>query len=490
MMSLLDLSIKEIHQRLREKELTVSQLVEAALARMDEVEPQLNAFITMDREGARKRAAALDQEEIPEKGLLFGLPMSIKDNISTKGIKTTCASKMLAEFIPSYDATVVEKLKAAGSVLVGKTNLDEFAMGSSTEYSSFGAVHNPWNLDYVAGGSSGGSAASVASRAVYFSLASDTGGAVRQPAAFCGVVGLKPTYGLVSRYGLVANASSMDQVGILTKQVEDAAHVLQAIAGHDPYDSTSAKVEVPDYAAQLTGEVKGLRLAVPRAFLNEKVDAEVRAKVLEALEVLAGLGATWEEVDLAYGDYLLSTYYILASAEASSSTARYDGVGYGTRAEVSNLKDLYTHSRSQGFGAEVKRRIVMGTYFLSEGQYADYYLKAQKVRTLIRQEVEALFEKYDLVIGPTTPTTAFKLGEKLEDPLVMYEADRHTVLANLTGIPALSLPCGFSEKGLPIGLQMMAKAFDEATLLKVAHAYEQSTSHHQARPGLLSKGEA
>lgn len=489
-MSLLDLSIKEIHQRLREKELTVSQLVEAALARMDEVEPQLNAFITMDREGARKRAAALDQEEIPEKGLLFGLPMSIKDNISTKGIKTTCASKMLAEFIPSYDATVVEKLKAAGSVLVGKTNLDEFAMGSSTEYSSFGAVHNPWNLDYVAGGSSGGSAASVASRAVYFSLASDTGGAVRQPAAFCGVVGLKPTYGLVSRYGLVANASSMDQVGILTKQVEDAAHVLQAIAGHDPYDSTSAKVEVPDYAAQLTGEVKGLRLAVPRAFLNEKVDAEVRAKVLEALEVLAGLGATWEEVDLAYGDYLLSTYYILASAEASSSTARYDGVGYGTRAEVSNLKDLYTHSRSQGFGAEVKRRIVMGTYFLSEGQYADYYLKAQKVRTLIRQEVEALFEKYDLVIGPTTPTTAFKLGEKLEDPLVMYEADRHTVLANLTGIPALSLPCGFSEKGLPIGLQMMAKAFDEATLLKVAHAYEQSTSHHQARPGLLSKGEA
>lgn len=490
MMSLLDLSIKEIHQRLREKELTVSQLVEAALARMDEVEPQLNAFITMDREGARKRAAALDQEEIPEKGLLFGLPMSIKDNISTKGIKTTCASKMLAEFIPSYDATVVEKLKAAGSVLVGKTNLDEFAMGSSTEYSSFGAVHNPWNLDYVAGGSSGGSAASVASRAVYFSLASDTGGAVRQPAAFCGVVGLKPTYGLVSRYGLVANASSMDQVGILTKQVEDAAHVLQAIAGHDPYDSTSAKVEVPDYAAQLTGEVKGLRLAVPRAFLDEKVDAEVRAKVLEALEVLAGLGATWEEVDLAYGDYLLSTYYILASAEASSSTARYDGVGYGTRAEVSNLKDLYTHSRSQGFGAEVKRRIVMGTYFLSEGQYADYYLKAQKVRTLIRQEVEALFEKYDLVIGPTTPTTAFKLGEKLEDPLVMYEADRHTVLANLTGIPALSLPCGFSEKGLPIGLQMMAKAFDEATLLKVAHAYEQSTSHHQARPGLLSKGEA
>lgn len=489
-MSLLDLSIKEIHQRLREKELTVSQLVEAALARMDEVEPQLNAFITMDREGARKRAAALDQEEIPEKGLLFGLPMSIKDNISTKGIKTTCASKMLAEFIPSYDATVVEKLKAAGSVLVGKTNLDEFAMGSSTEYSSFGAVHNPWNLDYVAGGSSGGSAASVASRAVYFSLASDTGGAVRQPAAFCGVVGLKPTYGLVSRYGLVANASSMDQVGILTKQVEDAARVLQAIAGHDPYDSTSAKVEVPDYAAQLTGEVKGLRLAVPRAFLNEKVDAEVRAKVLEALEVLAGLGATWEEVDLAYGDYLLSTYYILASAEASSSTARYDGVGYGTRAEVSNLKDLYTHSRSQGFGAEVKRRIVMGTYFLSEGQYADYYLKAQKVRTLIRQEVEALFEKYDLVIGPTTPTTAFKLGEKLEDPLVMYEADRHTVLANLTGIPALSLPCGFSEKGLPIGLQMMAKAFDEATLLKVAHAYEQSTSHHQARPGLLSKGEA
>lgn len=490
MMSLLDLSIKEIHQRLREKELTVSQLVEAALARMDEVEPQLNAFITMDREGARKRAAALDQEEPQEKGLLFGLPMSIKDNISTKGIKTTCASKMLAEFIPSYDATVVEKLKAAGSVLVGKTNLDEFAMGSSTEYSSFGAVHNPWNLDYVAGGSSGGSAASVASRAVYFSLASDTGGAVRQPAAFCGVVGLKPTYGLVSRYGLVANASSMDQVGILTKQVEDAAHVLQAIAGHDPYDSTSAKVEVPDYAAQLTGEVKGLRLAVPRAFLDEKVDAEVRAKVLEALEVLAGLGATWEEVDLAYGDYLLSTYYILASAEASSSTARYDGVGYGTRAEVSNLKDLYTHSRSQGFGAEVKRRIVMGTYFLSEGQYADYYLKAQKVRTLIRQEVEALFEKYDLVIGPTTPTTAFKLGEKLEDPLVMYEADRHTVLANLTGIPALSLPCGFSEKGLPIGLQMMAKAFDEATLLKVAHAYEQSTSHHQARPGLLSKGEA
>lgn len=489
-MSLLDLRLAEINQRLQEKELTVSQLVEASLERIDEVEPKLNAFITIDQDGARKRAAELDKQDPKQKGMLFGIPMSIKDNISTKGIKTTCASKILADFIPSYDATVVEKLVAEGSVLVGKANLDEFAMGSSSEQSLFGAVHNPWNPEYVAGGSSGGSAASVAAREVYFSLASDTGGAVRQPAAFCGVVGLKPTYGLVSRFGLVANASSFDQIGTLTKNVEDAAYVLQAIAGHDPYDSTSAQVDIPDYAAALTNHIEGLRIAVPKQFLDQQVDPEVRAKVMEALQVLESLGATWEEVNLNYSEYVLPTYYILASAEASSSTARYDGVGYGTRAEVSNLKDLYTHSRSQGFGEEVKRRIILGTYALSEGQYADYYLKAQKVRTLIKQELETLLEQYDVVIGPTTPTTAFKLGEKMDDPIPMYESERFTAIANLAGIPALSLPCGFAENGLPIGLQIMTKAFAEPTLFRVAHAFEQNTTHHQARPTLLSKGEA
>ncbi|MNI03127.1 Glutamyl-tRNA(Gln) amidotransferase subunit A [compost metagenome] len=400
----------------------------------------------------------------------------------TEGLNTTCASQFLSNYKPIYDATVVQKLKASQSVTIGKLNMDEFAMGGSNENSSYHITHNPWNLDYVPGGSSGGSAAAVAAGEVYFSLGSDTGGSIRQPAAYCGIVGLKPTYGLVSRYGLVAFASSLDQIGPLTKNVEDSAYLLQTIAGYDPKDSTSAKVDIPDYLSALTGDIKGLRIGVPKEYLGQGVDPAVKERVLAALQVLEGLGAVWEEVSMPHSEYAVATYYLLASSEASSNLARFDGVRYGVRTEnASNLLDVYQMSRSEGFGPEVKRRIMLGTYALSSGYYDAYYLKAQKVRTLIKKDFDDVFAKYDVIIGPTAPTPAFKIGEQSNDPLTMYLNDILTIPVNLAGVPAISVPCGLVD-GLPVGLQIIGKPLDEATILRVAHAFEQHTDHHKLRP--------
>ncbi|AGA58983.1 MAG: Asp-tRNA(Asn)/Glu-tRNA(Gln) amidotransferase subunit GatA [Thermobacillus sp.] len=486
-MSVLDLRLQELHDRLSGGELAVSDLVEASLSRIKETEPVVQAFITLDEEGARAQAAELDKQlkEGGERGLLFGLPAGIKDNIVTDGLKTTCASRFLSNYIPIYNATVMDKLRAAQSVTIGKLNMDEFAMGGSNENSAMGPTRNPWDPERVPGGSSGGSAAAVAARQVYFALGSDTGGSIRQPAAYCGVVGLKPTYGRVSRFGLVAFASSLDQIGPITKNVEDAVYVLQAIAGHDPMDSTSADVEVPDYTAALTGDVRGLRIGVPKEYLGEGIAPQVKDAVLAALKVFESLGATWEEVSLPHTEYAVAAYYLLASSEASSNLARFDGVRYGVRAEnPDNLIDLYVKSRSQGFGAEVKRRIMLGTYALSSGYYDAYYLKAQKVRTLIKQDFDQVFEKFDVIIGPTAPTTAFKIGEQIHDPLTMYLNDICTIPVNLAGLPAISVPCGLAD-GLPVGMQIIGKAFDETTVLRAAYAYEQATEHHKLRPAAV-----
>ncbi|PCL89899.1 Asp-tRNA(Asn)/Glu-tRNA(Gln) amidotransferase subunit GatA [Paenibacillus lautus] len=485
-MSLFDYKLSEIHNKLQNKELSVTDLVDQAFTRISEREDRVKAFITLDEEGARTSAKALDDKLAAgeTRGLLFGLPVGIKDNIVTEGLRTTCASQFLSNFTPVYDATVVGKLRAADTVTIGKLNMDEFAMGGSNENSSFYPVRNPWDLDRVPGGSSGGSAAAVAAGEAYFALGSDTGGSIRQPASYCGVVGLKPTYGLVSRFGLVAFASSLDQIGPLTKNVEDSAYVLQAIAGYDPMDSTSAKVGVPDYLSALSGDVAGLRIAVPKEYLGEGVDAEVKETVLNALKVLESLGATWDEVSLPHTDYAVATYYLLASSEASSNLARFDGVRYGVRSDnAGSLIDLYHESRSQGFGDEVKRRIMLGTYALSSGYYDAYYLKAQKARTLIKQDFDKVFEEYDVIIGPTAPTTAFKLGTQVDDPLTMYLNDILTIPVSLAGVPAVSVPCGFAD-GLPVGMQIIGKAFDESTVLRVAHAYEQNTDHHKRRPEL------
>lgn len=494
-MLLLDLRLMEIHNQLRNKELTVSSLVEASLERISQVDGEIKAFLTLDKKGAREKAEKLDKEmetqvENDGWGLLFGLPVGIKDNISTKGLKTTCGSQLLSNFVPLYDATVMDRINEAEAVMVGKLNMDEFAMGSSNENSSYYSACNPWNTEYVPGGSSGGAAASVAARQVYFSLGSDTGGSIRQPAAFCGVVGFKPTYGLVSRFGLVAFASSLDQIGPLTKNVEDSAYVLQAIAGYDKHDSTSANVEIPDYLSALTGDVQGLKIGVPKEYIGEGVAPEVKGKILEALNVLVGLGATWDEVSLPHSEYAVPAYYLISSSEASSNLARYDGVRYGVRANNDqNLLELYKETRSKGFGDEVKRRIMLGTYALSSGYYDAYYLKAQKVRTLVKQDFEHVFADYDVIIGPTTPTTAFKIGEKINNPLTMYMEDILTIPVNLAGVPAVSIPCGFASNGLPVGLQIIGKAFDESTVLRVAHAFEQHTDHHKARPTLAKGGE-
>ncbi|AWP25774.1 Asp-tRNA(Asn)/Glu-tRNA(Gln) amidotransferase subunit GatA [Paenibacillus glucanolyticus] len=485
-MSLFDYKLTEIHNKLQNKELSVTDLVDQAFNRISETEDRVKAFITLDEEGARSSAKVLDDKLAAgdTRGLLFGLPVGIKDNIVTEGLRTTCASQFLSNFTPVYDATVVGKLRAADTVTIGKLNMDEFAMGGSNENSSFYPVRNPWNLDRVPGGSSGGSAAAVAAGEAYFALGSDTGGSIRQPASYCGVVGLKPTYGLVSRFGLVAFASSLDQIGPLTKNVEDSAYVLQAIAGYDQMDSTSAKVDVPDYLSALSGDIAGLRIAVPKEYLGEGVDAEVKETVLNALKALEALGATWDEVSLPHTDYAVATYYLLASSEASSNLARFDGVRYGVRSDnAGSLIDLYHESRSQGFGDEVKRRIMLGTYALSSGYYDAYYLKAQKARTLIKQDFDKVFEQYDVIIGPTAPTTAFKLGTQVDDPLTMYLNDILTIPVSLAGVPAVSVPCGFAD-GLPVGMQIIGKAFDESTVLRVAHAYEQNTEHHKRRPEL------
>lgn len=473
-MSILKESLTNLHKQIADREISATDLLEASLTQIAKVDHDVKAFLTVDEEGARRRAKDLDTylATSGDRGMLAALPMGLKDNICTKGLRTTCASKILDNYVPVYNATVTDKLTQAQALLVGKLNMDEFAMGSSTENSGYHPTHNPWDVSRVPGGSSGGAAASVAAGEVYFALGSDTGGSIRQPAAFCGVVGLKPTYGRVSRYGLVAFASSLDQIGPLTKNVEDAAYVMQAISGHDPKDSTSAAVDVPDYVSALTGDVKGLRIGVPKEMMGEGIDTEVCKRIKEALQKLEALGAIIHEVSFPRLDYAVATYYLIAPAEASSNLARYDGVRYGVRKHGADLIDMYNETRSQGFGSEVKRRIMLGTYVLSSGYYDAYYLKAQKVRTIIMQDFDRIFQTCDVIVGPTTPTTAYKIGEKTNDPLTMYLDDMCTIPVNLTGLPAISVPCGLAD-GLPVGLQIIGKAFDEATILRVAHTFEQ-----------------
>ncbi|NRG47273.1 Asp-tRNA(Asn)/Glu-tRNA(Gln) amidotransferase subunit GatA [Bacillus sp. CRN 9] len=485
-MSLFDYKVSELHELLHKKEITSSDLVSESFKRISEVDDKVQAFLTLDEENAQAAAKEIDEKLGTDNsnGMLFGMPIGLKDNLVTKGLRTTCASKILENFDPIYDATVVNKLKDAETITIGKLNMDEFAMGSSNENSGFQATRNPWNLETVPGGSSGGSAAAVAAGEVLFSLGSDTGGSIRQPASFCGVVGLKPTYGRVSRFGLVAFASSLDQIGPITRTVEDNAYLLQAIAGIDPMDSTSANVSVPNFAEGLTGDVKGLKIAVPKEYLGEGVQEEVRQSVLDSLKVLEKLGATWEEVSLPHSKYALATYYLLSSSEASANLARFDGVRYGYRTEQpESLIELYKKTRAEGFGEEVKRRIMLGTFALSSGYYDAYYKKAQKVRTLIKKDFEDVFAKYDVIVGPTTPTPAFKLGEKLDDPLTMYANDILTIPVNLAGVPGISVPCGFAG-GLPLGLQIIGKHFDESTVYRVAHAFEQATDFHKQKPEL------
>ncbi|MDQ0880845.1 Asp-tRNA(Asn)/Glu-tRNA(Gln) amidotransferase subunit GatA [Peribacillus sp. V2I11] len=486
-MSLFEQKVSELHERLHKKEISVTDLVNESYKRIGQVEDKVKAFLTLDEENARNQAKRLDDQLVKgeNEGALFGMPIGVKDNIVTKNLRTTCASKILENFDPIYDATVVQKLQKAETVTIGKLNMDEFAMGSSNENSAFQATRNPWNLEYVPGGSSGGSAASVASGEVLFSLGSDTGGSIRQPAAYCGVVGLKPTYGRVSRFGLVAFASSLDQIGPVTRTVEDNAYLLEAISGVDSMDSTSANVDVPNFVNSLTGDVRGLKIAVPKEYLGEGVGEEARNSVLEALKVLEGLGAEWEEVSLPHSKYALAAYYLLSSSEASANLSRFDGVRYGHRTDnAETLIEMYKQTRAEGFGDEVKRRIMLGTFSLSSGYYDAYYKKAQKVRTLIKKDFEDVFEKYDVIVGPTTPTSAFKIGEKVDDPLTMYANDILTIPVNLAGVPGISVPCGFAANGLPLGLQMIGKHFDESTIYRAAHAFEQATDFHKQFPKL------
>jgi aspartyl-tRNA(Asn)/glutamyl-tRNA(Gln) amidotransferase subunit A len=472
----LKLTVEEIHNLYTAGDATPSEITRAALDTIEHDNERLNAYLTINRDRALKAAAVMDgeiQSAIKDK-LLAGVPVAIKDNLCTEGVRTTCGSQILSNYVPQYTATVVKKLEAAGAIIVGKTNLDEFAMGGSTENSAYGPVRNPHNLKYVPGGSSGGSAATVAAGHVPVSLGSDTGGSIRQPASFCGVVGLKPTYGRVSRFGLVAFASSLDQIGPFATNVRDAARMLQVIAGHDRHDSTSANVEVPDYLSALTGDIKGLRVGVPPECFGEGLDVEVREKVEAAIRKLEDRGAKIVEVHLPHTKYVVAVYYLIATAEASSNLARFDGVRYGFRAEEARtLSELYRRTRDLGFGAEVKRRIMLGTFALSSGYYDAYYEKAQRVRTMLAGDFAEAFKKCDVIATPTAPTPPFKIGDKSDDPLAMYMGDIYTVTINLAGVPAISVPGGTSSNGLPIGVQLIGNHFDEARLLNAAFTYEQ-----------------
>jgi aspartyl-tRNA(Asn)/glutamyl-tRNA(Gln) amidotransferase subunit A len=466
---------REIRDAVAAGQLSAVEICRQALARIESTNRSLNAFLAVDAERALERAAAVDRDK--RSTPLAGVPLAVKDNICTRGIPTTAASRILERFVPPYDATVVKNLEAAGAVLIGKTNCDEFAMGSSTENSAFGPSRNPWAPDYIAGGSSGGSAVAVAAGMAPIALGSDTGGSIRQPASLCGIAGLKPTYGRVSRYGLIAFASSLDQIGPLTRTAYDAALVLSVLAGSDPHDSTASPEAVADYVGALTGNVRGLRLGVPRRMLEQGVDEAVRGCFFGALELFRGRGAELVDIELPHAKFAISTYYVVATAEASSNLARYDGVRYGFRAEgARDLREMYGKTRSRGFGPEVKRRIMLGTYVLSAGYYDAYYLKAQQVRTLIRQDYDEAFRKVDAVVMPTSPTPAFKIGERVEDPLALYLVDIFTVSANLAGLPALSVPCGLTPTRLPIGLQLTGRPFDEATLLRMGDSYERDTN--------------
>lgn len=475
----MNLTVEELHKLYASGEAKPSDICRNVLDRIENDNDRLNAFITINREGALQTAARMDAEiqtAIKQKPLA-GIPVAIKDNLCTEGIRTTCASRILGNYLPPYTATAVKKLMEAGAIIVGKTNLDEFAMGGSTENSAFGPVHNPWNEEYVPGGSSGGSAVTVAAGHVPVSLGSDTGGSIRQPASFCGIVGLKPTYGRVSRYGLVAFASSLDQIGPFATNVRDAARMLQVIAGHDRCDSTSANAAVPDYLGALTGDIKGLRVGVPPECFGEGLDSEVREKVEAAIRRLEELGAELVEVNLPHTKYVIAVYYIIATAEASANLARYDGVRYGLRAEEARtLSEMYRRTRNLGFGAEVKRRIMLGTFALSSGYYDAYYEKAQRVRRMLVNDFDEAFKKCDVIATPTAPTPPFKIGEKTDDPLAMYLGDIFTVTINLAGVPAISVPCGQSSEGLPIGLQLIGNRFDEPRLLNAAYAYEKDRS--------------
>ncbi|MDT1958236.1 Asp-tRNA(Asn)/Glu-tRNA(Gln) amidotransferase subunit GatA [Carnobacterium divergens] len=483
-MSLLEKDLTELHDLLISKEITAVDLMKATFDRIEATEDKVGAFITVSKEEALALAKKLDEKGIDESNILAAMPIGIKDNIVTKDIKTTAASKMLEDFIPIYDATVMNKVYESDMIPVGKLNMDEFAMGGSTETSYFKQTKNPWDLTKVPGGSSGGSAAAVAAGQVPISLGSDTGGSIRQPAAFTGIVGMKPTYGRISRFGLIAFASSLDQIGPFTRTVKDNAYVLNAISGYDANDSMSAKTEVPDFTAKLNQDIKGMKIGVPKEYLQEGVAEDVKNAVLAAIETYKKLGATVEEVSLPHSKYGIAVYYIIASSEASSNLQRFDGIRYGYRSpEAKSLDDLYVMSRSEGFGMEVKRRIMLGTFSLSSGYYDAYFKKAGQVRTLIKQDFEKVFNDYDLILGPTTPTTAFNLDENMDDPLTMYMNDILTVPVNLAGVPAISIPCGFSN-GLPIGLQLIGKHFDEATIYQAAYAFEQATEFHKEKPNL------
>ncbi|MGO8670242.1 MAG: Asp-tRNA(Asn)/Glu-tRNA(Gln) amidotransferase subunit GatA [Capsulimonadaceae bacterium] len=476
-MELFQWTAAEAAEKLRAREVSSRELTEAVLAHIEAVEPQIRAYVTVTPDVALAQADDVDARRAAGEPLppMAGIPIALKDNLCTEGIETTCSSKILRGFVPPYDATVVSKLRDAGAVFVGKTNLDEFAMGSSTENSGLFTTHNPRDITTVPGGSSGGSTAAVGADEAFWALGSDTGGSIRQPAAFCGVVGLKPTYGRVSRYGLVAFASSLDQIGPIAKDVRDAALLLGLIAGHDSLDSTSVTGAVPDFTLALTGDIAGLRVGVPTQYFAQGVEPAIAAAVRKAVDKLTELGATAEEVSMPHSEYALPAYYIIAPAEASSNLARYDGVRFGhrTRRATGHI-DLFEKTREEGFGPEVKQRIMIGTYALSAGYYDAFYLKAQKTRTLIKRDFDRAFERFDVLVAPTAPTTAFKIGQKSGDPLAMKLSDVLTIPANMAGIPAISLPCGLSG-GLPIGLQIMAPAFAEETLLRVAHAYEQAT---------------
>jgi aspartyl-tRNA(Asn)/glutamyl-tRNA(Gln) amidotransferase subunit A len=481
-MDITELTVHELQEKLAAKELTITDITKAYVDRINDKEKDVQAFITLQTDEAMKKAeeieAKVNNGEINSQ--FAGIPIGIKDNLCTKGVKTTCASKMLENFVAPYDATVVETINNENMISLGKLNMDEFAMGSSTENSAFMKTKNPWNLNAVPGGSSGGSAAAVAANLVPWALGSDTGGSIREPASFCGVVGLKPTYGLVSRFGLVAFASSLDQIGPITKDVKDCAMLLNLLVGHDEKDTTSLDMPKVDYVASLKNDVKGLKIGVPKEFFGEGINSEVKAELEKAIEKYKELGAEVEEFSLDIAEYALAAYYIIACAEASSNLGRFDGIRYGYRTEdYSNLKDIYVNSRSEAFGPEVKRRIILGTYVLSSGYYDAYYKKAQQVRTLVKNEFDKAFSKYDVVLTPTAPVVAYQFGEKTDNPLEMYLSDICTVSVNVAGLPGISIPCGLDSKGMPVGMQLIGQRFSEATLLNAAYTFEQATKFRE-----------
>lgn len=484
-MELNTLTAHELIEKIEKKDAEPQEITNCLRKRIKEIDSKVKAYVRFSDSDFSNSGLKAPHSRLP----LRGIPISIKDNICTKGFNTECCSKILQGFRPPYDATVIKKLKAAGAtILAAKANMDEFAFGSSTENSCFGPTHNPYDLDRVAGGSSGGSAAAVACDEAIFALGSDTGGSIRQPASFCGVVGLKPTYGRVSRFGLIAFASSLDQIGPITKDVRDAALLMNVIAGYDPQDSTSVDIKMPDYTKALSQDIKGMKIGIPREYFIEGIDEQVKDILDSAIESLRELGAFCQEVSLPHTEYAVPVYYIIATAEASSNLARFDGVQYGFRAKSHRLKtekqliDMYKKTRGEGFGDEAKRRIILGTYVLSHGYYQAYYLRALKVRTLIKQDFDNAFKDFDCIVTPTSPTPAFRIGEKIKDPLRMYLSDIYTISANLAGIPGISIPCGFTRNNLPVGLQILAKPFDEEMLFRVAYTYEQNTQHHRLKP--------